>query len=173
MLMPRSLNSKRSIILIAHDIRSAHNVGSIFRTAEGLGVDLFILSGYTPYPKHTDDKRPPHISAKLDKQIYKTALGAQKYLKWKTTDSLMTKLADLKAKGYEIVALEQDQSSVPISNYQPSNKIALIIGNEVSGLGDAVLKSCDTVIEIPMLGKKESFNVVQALAMALFKIVLG
>ena len=83
MLMARSLNTDRQIILIAHDIRSSHNVGSLFRTAEGLGVNELILSGYTPYPKESKDLRLPHIANKLDKQIDKTALGATRTLKWR------------------------------------------------------------------------------------------
>jgi 23S rRNA (guanosine2251-2'-O)-methyltransferase len=119
----------RDIVLIAHNLRSCHNVGSLLRTAEGLGVTKVILSGYTPHPLHANDRRLPHEAQKLARQIHKTALGAK---------------------------------------YHPPEKIAIVLGREVEGVEPDVLEACDTALEIPMFGKKESFNVVQAAAMALY-----
>ncbi|MEI9914382.1 MAG: TrmH family RNA methyltransferase [Candidatus Saccharibacteria bacterium] len=168
--MARTINTKRSIILIAHNIRSTHNVGSLFRTAEGLGVNELILSGYTPYPKTSNESRLPHLADKLDKQISKTALGAQNSLKWQRIEDLAQVVEELKYKDYTIVGLEQDKKSIDILEYSAPNKIALIIGNEVTGLQASELKLCDDIIEITMRGKKESFNVVQASAMAMFQM---
>lgn len=143
-------------------------MGSLFRTCEGLGVNKVYLTGYTPYPMTAEDERMPHIAKKVDGQIEKTALGAEKILNWQHEDSLEKVISELKSAGYSILALEQADNSKQLNEYKPSSKIALILGNEVDGLNPEVLKMCDEVLEIPMQGKKESFNVVQAAAMALY-----
>src|SRR2546430_11852145 len=97
----------RSIILIAHNLRSCHNVGSLLRTAEGLGIEKVILSGYTPYPMHTNDRRLPHLAQKITKQIHKTALGAEETLAWEHHADLLPVLARLKKRGYAVAGLEQ------------------------------------------------------------------
>lgn len=158
----------REIRLIVHDIRSTHNVGSLMRTAEGMGISCIYFSGYTPYPRSVEDKRLPHIVEKLDKQIHKTALGAEKLVSWAIIENIAICIDELRAEGFEMVALEQAPHSIPLANYNPSEKIAILIGREVEGIDEALLKKCDIVIEIPMFGKKESFNVVQAAAMALY-----
>jgi 23S rRNA (guanosine2251-2'-O)-methyltransferase len=158
----------RSIIVIAHNLRSSHNVGSLLRTAEGLGVEQVYLTGYTPYPVELNDQRLPHIAQKVSKQIHKTSLNAEDTVAWKHSDDLQTILTDLQAQGYTVCAIEQAQNSIPLPLYEPTDKIALLVGREVEGIELAVLHACDTIIEIPMFGKKESFNVVQAAAMALY-----
>lgn len=161
----------RSISVIAHDIRSAHNVGSLLRTCEGLGVDHVYLTGYTPYPMiASGDTRLPHISTKLSKQIHKTALDAELIIPWSHDDDIYACLSDLRSNGYRIVALEQSDGSIPLTEYSPYEKMILLLGREVEGIDSALLSSCDDIIEIPMLGKKESFNVVQAAAIALFAL---
>lgn len=170
MLMAVTLNNKRSIILIAHNIRSSYNVGALIRTAEGLGVKQIFLSGYTPYPKMVKDKRLPHLANKQDRQISKTSLGAQNYIKWSKVDSVSKTISNLKKEDYQIVGLELSKNSINLNSYRPANKVALIVGNEVNGLSINQLSQCDLSIEIPMLGKKESFNVAQAAAMALYAI---
>lgn len=156
------------IIVIAHNIRSTHNVGSIFRTCEGLGVERIILSGYSPYPKLPDDTRLPHIAEKLHTQIHKTALGAEELVLFEYV--VDPPLDNLKAQGYEIVALEQSPNSIILSSYSPPDKIALLLGEEVDGVSSDLLKQCDTILEIPMHGKKESFNVSVAAGIALYEI---
>ena len=158
----------RTIVVIAHDIRSTHNVGSLLRTCEGLGVSAMYLTGYTPYPSTTDDDRLPHIAQKLEGQIAKTALGAEKLIKWQYHEKIKTLLTSLKHEGYEIAALEQIIGAIKLPAYSPSSKLALLLGREVEGIDSSLLELCDTAIEIPMFGKKESFNVVQAAAMALY-----
>jgi tRNA G18 (ribose-2'-O)-methylase SpoU len=158
----------RRITLIAHNLRSAHNVGSLLRTAEGLGVDQVYLTGYTPYPRHDGDSRLPHLSAKVGKQISKTALGAEKTISWHYEENIENVMADLKSQGITLVALEQAANSIKLPDYKPPDNVAIIVGREVEGIEEEVLEMCDIIIEIPMLGKKESYNVVQTAAMALY-----
>jgi 23S rRNA (guanosine2251-2'-O)-methyltransferase len=156
------------LIVIAHNLRSAHNVGSLLRTAEGLGVQQIYLTGYTPYPASDSDDRLPHLARKIDRQITKTALGAEKLIGWRHESSLESVIAELKAKGFTIAGLEQARGSIRLPDFKPPEKLALIVGREVEGLEPDVVKACDYVLEIPMFGHKESFNVVQAAAMALY-----
>lgn len=156
------------IIVIAHNIRSTHNIGAIFRTSEGFGVSKIIISGYSPYPKLAVDARLPHIAEKLTLQIHKTALGAETMVPFEYQE--MPDFKTLKADGYTIVGLEQDKRSVMLNDYQKPNKIALLLGEEVHGLTDGLLQSCDNLIEIPMVGLKESFNVSVATGIALYAL---
>jgi tRNA G18 (ribose-2'-O)-methylase SpoU len=158
----------REIIVIAHDIRSSHNVGSLLRTAEGLGVQHVYFTGYTPYPAGPDDTRLPHITAKLDGQIHKTALDAEKLVPWSHVEDIFSLLKQLQSDGYTIAALEQSRASTLLPDFQPPNKLALLLGREVEGIEPELLKACDITLEIPMFGRKESFNVVQAAAMCLY-----
>lgn len=158
------------IILIAHNIRSTHNVGSLLRTAEGLGVQKVYLTGYTPYPQQDNDDRLPYIAQKLDKQIIKTALGAEKLVSWHHVTSIQPLIVSLKNDGFIIAALEQSDASLKLPTYQPPERIALLVGREVEGVEPEVLALCSCIIEIPMFGHKESFNVVQAAAMALYHL---
>jgi tRNA G18 (ribose-2'-O)-methylase SpoU len=156
------------IVLIVHDVRSCHNVGSLLRTAEGIGVEHVYLTGYTPYPATPQDSRLPHLRDKLAKQIHKTALGAEDSVPWSHQEQVETAIQNLKAEGYQIIALEQTPDSVLLPLFRPHTDIALLIGREVEGIDTELLALCDTVVEIPMAGRKESFNVVQATAMALY-----
>jgi 23S rRNA (guanosine2251-2'-O)-methyltransferase len=158
----------RDIILIAHNLRSCHNVGSLLRTAEGLGVQRVILSGYTPHPLHTNDRRLPHEATKATNQIHKTALGAENLIAWDYHKELVTVIAKLKKAGWTIAAIEQTEDARELPTYHPSQKIALIVGREVEGIESDIIDACDVALEIPMFGKKESYNVVQAAAMALY-----
>jgi len=158
----------REIVLIAHNLRSCHNVGSLLRTAEGLGVHKVILSGYTPYPAAPKDIRLPHLANKTTRQIHKTALGAETTQQWQHIEDLHTALQQLRAAGYTVAAIEQAKKSTPLPEFKTPHKIALLIGREVEGVEPEVLDAMDTILEIPMFGNKESFNVVQAAAMALY-----
>lgn len=156
------------IVLVAHNLRSTHNVGSLLRTADGLGVKHIYLTGYTPYPTHPGDTRLPHLAEKLTKQIAKTALGAEKRTFWDYEEDAATCIATLKERGYVIVAVEQTSNAISLPDYKPPQKIALLVGRETKGIEPEILKLCDVAVEIPMFGEKESFNVVQAAAMALY-----
>ena len=173
------------IILIAHNIRSTHNVGSIFRSCDGFGVRRIILSGYTPYPdlssQHTppvcaydtSDNRPvdsrlPHLRDKITRQIHKTALGAEMIVPFEYHEQL--DLSALKDAGYRLVALEQATNSINLRDYLPPQKIALLLGEEVDGIAPELLAQVDDIVEIPMSGQKESFNVSVACGVALYHL---
>lgn len=156
------------IVVIAHNIRSTHNIGSIFRTSEGFGVKRVILSGYTPYPELPNDKRLPHIAEKLTKQIHKTALGAENLVPFEHQES--PDFDSLRKAGYRIVGLEQNERSIRLNDYRPPEKLALLLGEEVEGISPELLSQCDDIIEIPMKGQKESFNVSVATGIALYSL---
>jgi len=162
----------RHIVLIAHNLRSCHNVGSLLRTAEGLGIEAVWFTGYTPYPGMVNDARMPHEVAKLAKQIHKTALGAEDYQTWFQRKDILPLIKELKTYGYKICALEQAEKSKLLDKYSTPDHLALIVGREVEGIEPEVLKVCDETIEIPMAGKKESFNVAVAAAMALYHLTI-
>lgn len=156
------------IIVIAHNIRSTHNVGAIFRTAEGFGVTKIILSGYTPYPHITNDTRLPHIAEKLTAQIHKTALGAEAMVPFTYQET--PNLQQLKDAGFTVVGLEQDTRSVMLPSYDAPQKVALLLGEEVEGITKELRSECDDIVEIPMHGRKESFNVSVAAGIALYAL---
>jgi 23S rRNA (guanosine2251-2'-O)-methyltransferase len=165
-----SMKRDREIILVAHNLRSCHNVGSLLRTAEGLGVGKVILSGYTPYPALPNDTRLPHEARKIHAQIHKTALGAEEMISWTHEEDIAEVINKLKNNDFRVLALEQTAASVKLPEFSPPEKVAIIVGREVEGVEQEVISKCDTTLEIPMFGKKESFNVVQAAAMALYHV---
>ena len=156
------------IILVINDIRSTHNVGAILRTSEGMGVNKILISGYTPYPELQNDSRLPHIYNKLTSRISKTSLGAEKMLLIEYCEDIIAELKKLADQDYEIVSLEQSDISIKIMEYTPKDKLVLILGNELDGVAKEILEISDKVIEIPMLGKKESYNVASSAAIALY-----
>jgi len=155
------------ITLVLHNIRSTHNVGAIFRTGEGFGVDHIICSGYTPYPLMQNDSRLPHIAQKLDSQIRKTALGAEKLVPFSYYETI-----DKWIDSYDspIVALEQTPDSISLQDFNVPDTFALLLGEEVDGINQSILGKCAAAIEIPMVGKKESFNVSVANGIALYQL---
>jgi 23S rRNA (guanosine2251-2'-O)-methyltransferase len=158
------------LVLIAHNLRSSHNVGSLLRTAEGVGVGKVWLTGYSPYPLSIQDERLPHLGRRTDAQITKTALGAEKLVTWEHTVDIKKVLTDLKAAGFTVAGLEQSPAARRLPDYKPPQKLALIVGREVEGMEPEIAALCDLILEIPMSGRKESFNVVQAAAMALYHV---
>jgi tRNA G18 (ribose-2'-O)-methylase SpoU len=155
--------SQSSTILILPDIRSAINVGAIFRTADAVGIDKIYLVGWTP--------RPTDQFGRIQKDIGKSALGAETWIHWEYKEKLLPLILSLKGDGYEIVALEQSEDSIDYRKYKKPNKLAFILGPEVTGLDKKILKKCDKVVEIPMYGKKESLNVSVAAGISLFRIL--
>lgn len=158
----------RDIILIAHNIRSTHNVGAFLRTCDGFGVSKVIFSGYTPYPTLDGDTRLPHFADKLTRQIHKTALGAETTVPFEYHN--LPPIEQLKTAGYTIVGLEQDKRSVMLPDYQTPEKVALLLGNEIDGIYPEYRDQCDALVEIPMQGMKESFNVSVAAGIALYHL---
>lgn len=156
--------------MVAHNVRSALNVGSLLRTADGLGVRKVYLSGYTPYPRLPNDNRLPHLADKIDARISKTALGAERSVDWEHCKNIADLLTRLDSEGYDIAALEQSDTAIPLEDYRPAKKTALVVGSEVGGLPVEILKRAAVTLEIPMRGQKESFNVAVAAALALYRL---
>jgi len=150
---------KQKFYLILPDIRSCHNVGAMFRTADACGVDKLFLVGYTAHPP-----KP---------QIDKVSLGAETWIPWETRKDLIRLLKKLKKDNVTIVGLEKTAYSIDISTIPLSVKhssVALIVGNEVDGISESVLEYCDIVVHIPMYGKKESLNVSVAAGIAMYEL---
>lgn len=147
----------KDFYVICDNIRSLENIGSIFRTADALGVAKIYLCGICGTPPN------PKIS--------KTALGAEKNIPWEYTKQTGRLIDKLKKQGIEVAALEQDKNSIDYAKYRPKFPIALIVGNEVKGISPKILKKCDKVIELPMVGKKESLNVSVAFGIAGYEII--
>jgi len=151
----------KQISVLLHDIRSTHNVGSIFRTADALGVTKIYISGITPTP--LDRFQKPR------KDIAKVALGAEKTVDWEYIKEPEKLIKTLKKSKYQIVALEQTKGSVDYKKVKVRTPAALILGNEVVGVPEWILKWCDSTAEIPMRGGKGSLNVAVAAGIALFR----
>lgn len=160
------------IHLLLHNIRSTYNVGSIFRTADGFGISKIWLTGYTPYPEQTDDQRLPHLRRKIEQQIHKTALGAENTVSNYYQLDPMGLIKNYQTQGWVILALEQAPDSCSLSDFTPTKdgKYLLILGEEVAGITPELLASADQILEIPMRGHKESFNVSVAAGIALFHL---
>lgn len=147
-------------ILLLHNLRSAHNVGAIFRTADAAAVSHIYLTGYTPAPFDRFKRPQPDIA--------KTALGAEKSISWTASRSLPRVMKNLRARGVRIVGVEQDAQARDYRLFKPEGPSAFLFGNEVTGLAPAVRAACDDLIEIPMLGMKESLNVATTAGIILF-----
>lgn len=158
------------VVLIIHNVRSSHNVGSLLRSADGFGINHVYFTGYTPYPAQKNDERLPHLREKIERQITKTALGAEKTVPWTHSQDIEPVISRLKTSGFAVVALEQTPGAIPLVDFKPDKNIALIVGNEVDGLDKSTLEFADLYLEIPMKGKKESFNVAVAGAIALYQL---
>lgn len=168
--MPRSKVSQSNMkpqtaeaVLILPDIRSAHNIGSIFRTADAVGISKIYLGGYSPRPLDQFMRPQPEIA--------KTALGAEKTIPWKYYKNPKAIFTRIKKEGFHIVAIEQAEASVDYRKVKLHPKTAIVLGTEVTGISKPLLKLCDTIAEIPMRGEKESLNVSVAAGVALFGIL--
>lgn len=162
--------SKSKIILLVHNVRSAYNVGSMLRTADGLAVQKVYLTGYTPYPQLNNDPRLPHIAMRDSKKIAKTALGAEETILWSHQSDALKLINTLKKSPCLVIGLEQAASAQALPDFKTEKDLVLIVGNEVHGVDQTILQLCDMQLQIPMLGSKESFNVAAAAAMALYHL---
>ncbi len=151
------------IYILLHNIRSTHNVGSIFRTSDALGIDKIYLSGITPTP--TDKFNRPR------KDISKVALGAEKSVDWEQVASPKELIKKLKKEKVTIVGIEQSKNSIDYKKLKIKGSVLFIMGSEVEGIQKDILQLCDMAAEIPMKGDKESLNVSVAFGVALFRIL--
>ena len=163
------------IILVLNNIRSCYNVGAILRTAEGFGLKKVILSGYTP--RVHDPELLPHLREKLDKEIHKTALGAEDLVKTILVDDIKTEIVKCRTEGATIVGLENNvdgnvyKLNDPTFKHKLGDRVILILGEEVNGIDPELHNLINYFVEIPMYGKKESFNVSVAAGIALYGII--
>jgi len=147
-----------NLVIIAHNIRSAENIGSLFRTADALGVAKIILAGYSPGIDHP--------------KVKKTALGAEESVKSEQETDILKVLEKLKREEYHILGLELDERSISLDEIKvSSDKIALLLGNEVEGIPNYLRDECDSLVYIPMQGAKESLNVTIATAIASYQLI--
>ncbi len=144
------------MIIIAHNIRSLHNVGAIFRSSDAFSVEKLYLTGYTGQPPR--------------KEIAKTALGSQNRVAWEHVEDVSELIVQLKQNGYHIAALETGEGAVSIDDVSEEKPIALVLGNEVEGIDAPTKSACDVILEIPMPGAKQSLNVSVATGIALFAL---
>jgi len=152
------LADKKPLVVVMDNIRSMHNVGSVFRTADAFLISGICLGGFTPQPPHRD--------------IHKTALGATDSVDWLYYENTVDAVVDLKARGYKVLAIEQTEGSILLNEYEHTKvPTAFVFGNEVDGVSDEVIQECDGVIEIPQWGMKHSLNISVAAAVVLWEFV--
>lgn len=159
-LMERQQNARPSrvvpLVVVLDNLRSSHNVGSIFRTCDGAGVEALGLGGITCYPP--------------DARLNKTALGAQDDVVWWHQDDVVAIVEKLKTSGYQIVVVEQTDTSLPYEQFQPSGPVCLVVGNEISGVDEKIVRLADFAIEIEMSGIKNSLNVAVAAGIVIYDV---
>jgi tRNA G18 (ribose-2'-O)-methylase SpoU len=151
---------------ILHNIRSVHNVGSIFRTADAAGISRIILSGYTPTPLDRFGRER--------RDFAKVSLGAERTIPWKQVKTLRAAISELRKEGYTIAGIEQHENAASLFEWKPNlkrNKIGIVLGNEVRGIAKSSLTQMDVILEIPMHGKKESLNVSVAAGIVMFVLI--
>lgn len=146
--------------LVLHDIRSNYNVGAIFRTCDGAGVSHVYLVGFTPTPIDR--------FGRVVTEIHKTALGAEEFIPWEVAPDILVLIKKLQSEGVCVVAVEQSESSIMLDQFTVPQNVAYIMGSETEGLPTSVLEAVDLVLELPMLGEKESLNVSVAAGIVLY-----
>lgn len=157
------MRSRKDLVVVLHNVRSVHNVGSIFRTADAAGVKKIYLCGITPEPI---DKL-----GNWRKDFLKVSLGAEKSVTWEKCASTASLVNRLKMDGYYVFAIEQDVKATPLNQVKPRDKAALIMGSEVKGLPPSILKRANVILEIPMYGAKESLNVAVAFGIVVYALI--
>ncbi|MBL7725265.1 MAG: RNA methyltransferase [Chitinophagaceae bacterium] len=152
-------SDKIPIIIVLENIRSAYNVGSVFRTSDAFLVEAIYIIGYSA--------KPPH------KEIKKTALGAEETVTWKYFKTTAEAIEELRASGFNVYAAEQAEGSYKLNaiGFEPSEKIAVVFGNEVTGVEQSTITLCDGCLEIPQLGMKHSLNIATAAGVVLWELV--
>ena len=154
------LAHKKPLVVVMDNIRSMHNVGSVFRTSDAFLISGICLCGFTPQPPHRD--------------IHKTALGATESVDWLYYENTADAVTALKEQGYKVYAIEQTQGSISLEQFRANvnnETLAFVFGNEVEGVSDEVLAICDGAIEIPQYGMKHSLNISVAAAIVLWEMV--
>jgi 23S rRNA (guanosine2251-2'-O)-methyltransferase len=162
-----------SLVVVLDNIRSAHNVGAIWRTAEAAGVERLMLIGGSAHPPYAGDPRPPYLADRALGLIRKTSLGAEAILPFEYYFDVASAIFQLQHNHYQIASLEIADDSINVFNYTPPSKLALILGHETAGISLATLGKSNVILEIPMSGRKESLNVSVAAGIAIYQLSLG
>ncbi len=155
--------NNRDVRILLHNIRSTHNVGSLFRTSDAAGVSHIYISGYSPTPLDQFNRKR--------KDIAKVSLGAEDSVVWTKVGNVKNLIAELKIEGFSVIAIEQSDNSLDYKKVKIGDKVLIVVGNEVKGMSKDLLKLADVVAEIPMRGEKESLNVSVAFGIALFQLL--
>ncbi|MDR7304005.1 TrmH family RNA methyltransferase [Haloactinomyces albus] len=163
-------SQQRSIVVIAHNLRSVHNVGSLLRTGEVFAVDRVYVTGFTPYPTHPGDERDAKLQDRQTRQMAKAAAGAERTMPFERHADVSTLLESLRDAGYTVAGLEIDPHAVALADYPPAQKVALVLGDEVVGIDPVLRDSCDLLLQIPIYGHKYSLNVSVAAGIALYAL---
>jgi len=153
--------SKVPITVVLDDVRSRHNVGSIFRTADGFGLERLVLCGFTPCPPH--------------REIEKTALGATLSVPWQHVGTIGEALTRLKQEGYLVIGVEQTVQAIPLGLWRPDpvQRLAVVFGNELTGVSEEAIGLCDACLVVPQMGTKHSLNVSVCAGIVLWHLVQG
>ena len=164
---------QRSLVVIAHNLRSVHNVGSLLRTGEVFAVDKVYVTGFTPYPTWPGDVRDAKLQAQQTRRLAKVAAGAELTMPLARHDDVYALLDSLHETGYEVLGLEIDPDAITLSDHSPGGNVALVLGDEVAGIDPALRARCDHLVQIPMYGRKNSLNVSVAAGIALYSLRTG
>ncbi len=151
--------TKLPVVVVLDDVRSMHNIGSVFRTSDAFMVEKIFLCGITA--------KPPH------REITKTALGATESVEWKYYSTILNAINELKSEGYKILCIEQAEGSIDLADFIPeaTKKYAVVFGNEVNGVSQLVVDVCDYCLEIPQFGTKHSFNISVTVGIVLYDLI--
>lgn len=147
---------KFPMVVVLDNIRSMNNVGSVFRTSDCFRIEKLLLCGITATPPH--------------REIRKTAIGAEETVEWEYFEHTRDAIQQLKVEGYKIIAIEQTENSIGLSQFTPEKKTVVVFGNEVDGVSDEVIAMCDTVVEIPQFGTKHSFNIAVSAGIVIWEL---
>lgn len=159
------------IALLLHNLRSTQNVGSIMRSADCFGVKHIFFSGYTPHPLINNDSRLPHLAKKIHNRIAKTALGAETLVPFSVYNNEFEAVSAAHTAGFkEFICLEQNPKSIPMNKYTTHLDVLLAVGNELDGVSLWTQQKAHAILEIHQFGKKESLNVSNATAIALYAL---
>lgn len=150
-------SDKVPVIVVLENIRSAYNIGSVFRTSDAFLIEAIYICGYSAIPPH--------------KEIKKTALGAEETVTWKHFNSSAEAIEELKGKGYKVFGVEQVENSISLEKFTANGPVAVVFGNEVAGVEQSTIALCDGCIEIPQLGMKHSLNIATAAGVVLWELV--
>lgn len=161
---------QRSIVVVAHNLRSVYNVGALLRTADVFAVDKIYVTGFTPYPTHPGDTRGAKLKDQQTRQMAKSAAGAERTMPFAPHPDVHGLIAALHEQDYTVAGLEIDPQAIVLDGYRPPDRIALLLGDEVRGIEEPLRERCDLLLQIPMFGRKDSLNVSVAAGIALYQL---